>query len=366
MSAILQSTRDGVLLLDREGRLVEINPSAERLLGVQRDEMLNKNFVGVIFQLMDEGKSQGIGYSRSQLLDLARQLRTQPSRITKREFSRVTENKTIHIEEIGSPVMDEHHAIAGRLLVLRDITEQRQLEEHRQDIINMTIHDLRGPLSSIMVGLNLAMDDLRMPNASERLTETANLIGLSIDSAAKLIELVDSVMEIAKLEAREMPIVQAVVSPLWVAQSALQALASGFEAAKITVKFDIPDDLRMIYVDERLIRRVLINLMDNALRYTPTGGTVLIRARSSLRRADRLIFSVADSGSGIAASEHKAVFGYFRQVKNNVPVRGARGSGLGLTFCRLAVEAHQCEIWVEKEAPLSGACIAFTLPYARS
>jgi len=364
MSAILQSTRDGVLLLDREGKLVEINPSAERLLGIQRDDMINRNFVSMIFQFMDEGKSQGIGYSRSQLIELARQLRTQPSRITKREFMRVTDTKTIYIEEIGSPVMDEHHTIVGRLLVLRDVTEQKQLEEYRQDIVNMTIHDLRGPLASIMIGLDVALSDLREPNLEARRIDLQKLLSISTDSAAKLIELVDSVMEIANLESRELPLNPTIVSPIWLAQSAFEALRSGFEAADITIKVDVPDDLRSLFIDERLIRRMLINLLDNALRYTPTGGTVILSAKPSLRRVDRMIFSVADSGNGIAVSEHKAIFGYFRQVKNNLPVRGSRGSGLGLTFCRLAIEAHGGEIWVEKESPLSGACIAFALPFA--
>ncbi|MDX2161072.1 MAG: GAF domain-containing protein [bacterium] len=363
MRAILQSTRDGVMFLDREGRLIEINTSAERLLGLNREDVINRSFVPLLFQMMKDGEISGMGYSQSQLVELARQLRTQPSRITKREFSRTRDGNTIYIEEIGSPVFDEHLNIVGRLLVLRDVTEQKHLTAFRQDIINMAVHDLRGPLGAIISGLEMALDDLtRKPNADVDRESLTKLITLSKNSAGSLIELVESVLDISRLETREIPL-DRVAMPLGaVAQAAFDALQNGFEAAAIRFSTEIDPALPPAYIDPILIRRVIVNLLDNALRHTPTGGEVRLIARFAIEQRGTMQVMIADSGKGIPQAERKNLFQAFRQVKGSVPLRGARGSGLGLAFCRLAVEAHEGDIWVEDQSPLGGACIAFTLP----
>ncbi len=363
MRAILQSTRDGVLFLDREGRLVDINTAAERLVGIRREDVLGKNFVGILFQMLDHKDVRGMGYSEGQLVELARQLRTQPSRITKREFSRVADNKPMYIEEIGSPVIDESHNIVGRLLVLRDVTEQRQITEFRQDIVNMAVHDLRGPLGAIVSGLDLAVEDLESARTHPLdLPGVLKLLMLAKNSAITLISLVENVLEIARLETREMPINRSMLPLGMIAQAAVDSLRAGFASAELQVRVEIPETLPVINVDQDLIRRVITNLLDNALRYTPAGGQVLLSATRTEQKPDAVIVTVADSGLGIPPADRKDIFQVFRQVKGSAPRRGSRGSGLGLAFCRLAVEAHGGKIWVEESSPLGGACIAFSLP----
>ncbi len=368
MSAILKSTRDGVLLLDREGLLVECNNAAERLLGISRDEFIGKNFVGMLFQMMDSnGEMDGMGYSRAQLVELARQLRTQPNRISKREFKRESKNKkTYYIDEIGSPVLDANHRIVGRLLVLRDVTEQKMLSDFREDILRMAVHDLRGPLSGIISGLGMAIDDIQrddlMENLNDLLPDIRKTMRISLTSAQSLMGLVDSVLDIARLETREMPIQPISFDLQEMSVLIKEMLEPSFSMAEINLRIELPP-LPPIYADKDLIRRVLINLTDNALRHTPSGGIVLITAKPSIKRPNWVVISVADSGIGIPPSEHATVFQSFRQVKGVTPLRGSKGSGLGLTFCKLAVEAHEGEIWVEKDSPLSGACICFSLPF---
>jgi len=367
MHAILQSTRDGVLFLDREGKLVEINSAAERLLGIRRDDVLGKNFVGVLFKMLDQDDISGVGYSQPLLIELARLLRTQPSRITKREFMRVADTKTIYIEEIGSPVIDGHHNIVGRMLVLRDVTEQHQLNEFRQDIINMAVHDLRGPLGAIVSGLDLAVEDLDVTNTRPLdIPTTLKLLSLAKNSAINLIGLVENVLEIARLETREMPLKPSVLPIGVIVQAAMDSLSNGFSAAELSVRTTIPEDLPPVNVDQDLIRRVITNLLDNALRYTRSGGSVLLTAARSEKHPDTVIISVADSGLGIPLPEREYVFQVFRQVKGSAPQRGSRGSGLGLAFCRLAVEAHGGSIWVDDSSPLGGACLSFSIPLASS
>jgi signal transduction histidine kinase len=109
--------------------------------------------------------------------------------------------------------------------------------------------------------------------------------------------------------------------------------------------------------------RVLINLLDNAVRHTPSDGDVLVAAERT-PDGQQILLRVADSGRGIPAEEREKVFEKFKQAKGSVATRGQRGTGLGLTFCRLAVEAHGGHIWVEESSPLGGASFAFTMPIA--
>jgi signal transduction histidine kinase len=125
----------------------------------------------------------------------------------------------------------------------------------------------------------------------------------------------------------------------------------------VTIDRDIPADLPHLMIDPPLLRRVLINLLDNALRHTPERGRVLVQAQ--FVSSSTVLIRVADSGPGLPPEERERVFEKFKQAKKN-QARG-RGMGLGLTFCRLVIEAHGGRIWVEDHSPLPGASFAFTL-----
>lgn len=356
MRAILNSTRDGVILLDKQGRLVETNPAARRLLGVDLDERLGENLVDVLLQFASGDVFERAGYTREEVTALARQLRLEPQLISRREFSRSMPGQMLYIEEIGSPVMGSDGQIVGRLLVLRDITKQKQLDEYREEITHMAVHDLRGPLASIISSLHFALDEPAMLND---VATTRKTLGLSLDSANNLMHLIESLLDISRLEKREMPLRRAPTRAADLVDAVETTLSSSIHEAAVTIQRDLPDGLPLLNVDPDIVRRVLINLVDNALRFTPSGSTILIQA---LECPDTVLLRVADSGPGIPEEDREHVFERFRQVKNNLPARGTRGSGLGLTFCRLAVEAHGGRIWVERESPLPGASIAVLLP----
>lgn len=356
MRAILNSTRDGILLIDRSGFLVDCNPSAERLLGIDKDEFLGKHFVLTLSRITGGEEVEGVGYSRAQLVALARQLRLEPERITSRQFARTVGTQTMYIEEIGSPVLNDRHEIVGRLLVLRDITEQKQLEVYRDEITHMAVHDLRGPLWAVISGITLAQEDLAV---LPQLEMTKKTLGVAAQSASGLLKLVDSLMDIAKLETQQMPLQRMPVDLGELIAAAAGSLSGTLEEADIELQTDVAPNLPPLNIDPVIIQRVLVNLLDNAVRHTPAQGKILISARQN--RHD-VIVRVADSGPGIPAAERDRIFERFRQVKDNIPLRGPKGSGLGLTFCKLAVEAHAGHIWVETDGLLSGACFALSLP----
>jgi two-component system, NtrC family, sensor histidine kinase KinB len=355
--AILNSTRDGIILLDKQGRLADTNPAARRLLGIESlDERLNENFVEMLLQFANSESVEQAGYTREDVTALARQLRLEPQLISRRQFTRKTPGQTLYIEEIGSPVTDFEGQVVGRLLVLRDITKQKQLEEYREEITHMAVHDLRGPLGSIISSIHFAISEPELSDESSVLRKT---LGLSLDSASNLMRLIESLLDINKLEKREMPLNRELIPASDLITGAVTTLNSTINEAQITIEQNLPEMLPRLNVDPDIVRRVLVNLLDNALRFSPKGSKIVIEA---LECPDTVMLRIADSGPGIPEGERDHVFERFRQVKGNVVVRGSRGSGLGLTFCKLAVEAHGGRIWVERDSPLSGACMAILLP----
>jgi PAS domain S-box-containing protein len=359
MRAILDSTRDGIILLDPKGQLIEANPSAENLLNIDLEDRMNENFAEILLGELQEGHTRNESMYDA-LTDMARTLRLRPKRITTRSIEIFKEGKTRYVEEVGSPVMDSKQRIMGRLLTLRDVTEERLLDAFRDEITNMVVHDLRGPLSSIISSLVMTLEILQEMTAGETMDTVAPMMEVSMNSAVNLLELVDSILDIAKLESRTMPLKRAPTSVEDLVTSAFAQLATSIQEADIVVEQDIPADLPLVDVDADKVRRVMVNLLDNAVRYTPNGGTVLLSAEKSGNH--KVVIRICDSGAGIPSDEANRVFEKFRQIKENVPYHGSKGSGLGLTFCKLALEAHNESIWIEQNGPLSGATFAFTLP----
>jgi PAS domain S-box-containing protein len=356
--AILNSTRDGVVLLDREGRFLECNPAAERLIGVEKDEVIGQHIVTVLTSMLDVEELTGLGYSRAELTTLARQLRLESQRVTRREFVRQTVTRPVYIEEIGGPVRSDSGEIIGRLLVFRDVSEQHRLAEFRDEITRMMVHDLRGPLWAVQASIRLALEDLP-PDQAE---VTRRTLRVAEQSTTDLMAIVDSMLEIGKLETDELQLQRTVVHARLLVDAAVQSVGMTLAQANITCEVtEQQDDTTLILVDEPIVRRVLINLLDNAARFARQNGQIRVTLE---RRSADVRISIADDGPGIPAADRDRVFQRFQQVQANVPQRGSRGSGLGLTFCRLAVEAHGGQIWVEPRSPLPGACIALTLPLA--
>ena len=222
----------------------------------------------------------------------------------------------------------------------------------------MAIHDLRGPLTAIMNGIDmtLKLGLTEFPEDNERVLQ------LSLASASDLMKLVNGLLDIARLESRKMPVRPQLITVSQLVESARLTLESSIREAGIDVEIEVPDDLPLVNVDTDLMRRTLVNLIDNALRFTPMGEKILIAAE---RTADQQVeLSVTDSGLGIPPAERERVFERYRQSATNKAMRGSSGSGLGLSFCKLAVEAHGGRIWAGTSDALPGACIRVWLPAA--
>jgi len=178
--------------------------------------------------------------------------------------------------------------------------------------------------------------------------------------------LVESLLDIHKMQRKEMDLHAETAVVRQLAENAYTTLMASFRQYDISIEYDIPESFPDVYIDRHLIDRVIVNLLQNALKFTPSGRRIRITADARADRQDFIRMMVSDDGPGIPNEAREKIFAEFVQIKDNnhKQQRGSRGSGLGLTFCQLAVEAHGGHIWVADDRPLAGATFAFTLPIA--
>jgi K+-sensing histidine kinase KdpD len=246
------------------------------------------------------------------------------------------------------------------LLVLRDITAAKEAEKLRQDLTSMIVHDLRSPLASIMTSV-----DMFFRGVSGDITpRQREILTIAHTSARQLLEMVNLLLDISRLEGGQMPLNREAISVDQLTFRATNRLHAIAESKQITVALLTAPNIGLIYADGELVLRVLQNLLDNALKFSRAGGRIelLVENMPNEGEHDKLgavRFAVRDFGLGIERHDQEKIFAKFSQAGE----RRGNGSGLGLTFCKLVVEAHGGRIWVES-TPGMGSTFAFTLPIA--
>jgi len=354
LAAVLNATHDGVLLLDPSGRVLLTNPRLEAYWGIRGYRLYGLPLA----DLLDDPELQlgeRLGLARAELDDLVRTIRAGLAlNFTRVEFtSRLP--RVRHFERTGAPVLDGLDRALGWVIVLRDITEERELQQVRDSLSSMIVHDLRGPLAAIQTGLMFVRD--RMPG--ESLPPLAlQAIELALRSCNRMLGLVNTLLDIAKMESGELHLQRrptALASVVAEVSAELEPLARD---QGLSIVNDLAADLPLVALDPEKLTRVIANLVDNALKFTPTGGVVRIVADLSDGQSEIRV-GVLDSGPGIPDDYRARIFDRFVQVSGR---RGARaGSGLGLSFCKLTVEAHGGRIWAENLQE-GGSGFYFTLP----
>jgi len=234
-------------------------------------------------------------------------------------------------------------------------SEKQRLEELqrlRQETTELIIHDLRNPLSAIAISLQ--MISLVLPE--EVLKANSELLSIAQASTQRMQHLVDSLMEISRMETGEAHFEITAFSLKPMVEDLVQRTII-LANSKVKLDADIAPDLPMIVADREKIERVLINLIDNALKYVPEQGHIQI---SAAQQNGSLQVCVSDTGPGIPAEDRERIFERFTQGTGQKIKR--RGFGLGLAYCRLAIERHGGRIWVEEPAEGPGSRFIFTLP----
>ncbi len=226
----------------------------------------------------------------------------------------------------------------------------QRLEAMRDDLVHMIIHDLRSPLTGLLGYLDLLRSEATAHGDCEtvRYAEEAERIAL------RLRDMTNTVLDVSRLEVGKMPLARAKIDMREVVAQALQVLGP---QAGARVQFDKPDDPMALWGDDELLRRVVGNLVGNALKFTPMEGAIRV---DLIGTETEVSVSVADSGAGIPVEAQGHIFDKFSQTTAGAQWSG-HSAGLGLTFCKMAIEAHGGAIEVESVVG-QGSIFRFRLP----
>ena len=229
----------------------------------------------------------------------------------------------------------------------------KELERLRDDLTNMIVHDLRTPLTSLLSGLQT------VPLVGDMNEIQAEIIDIAVDGGQTLLGMINDLLDVEKMEQESVPLDKVPLTAAGLIGRASAQVAMLAKANGLTLAEEAPLDLPPFPGDEDKLRRTLVNLLGNAIKFTPAGGTITASAQAS---DAALLFSIRDTGEGIPPEAFDRVFEKFGQVESRKAGR-KMSTGLGLTFCKLAVEAHGGCIWVESR-PGQGSAFFFTVPRA--
>jgi two-component system, sensor histidine kinase and response regulator len=229
----------------------------------------------------------------------------------------------------------------------QNYTRLQELEQLRDDMRNMIVHDLRTPLTALIVGMEMVVHQGPL-NESQR-----EMMSIATGGGKTLLGMINELLDIEKMESGRTELHYEPLSPSTLVAAAVSHVAALAETGRTTLVTDVPADLAPFPGDAGKLTRTLVNLIANAIRYT-SGGTVTIAAA---QQPETIRFTIRDTGSGIPAEAFGRIFEKFGQVDRS----SKSGTGLGLAFCKLAVEAHGGRIGVES-TPGAGSTFSFTIP----
>jgi PAS domain S-box-containing protein len=371
--AILNSTNDGIVMVDMHSTILLANPPAADLFQLSRQDIVGKNMNDLLEGLYERATSVGTPPWLSEDDD-------------EHGMSRVVElelpgTHTRHIRYFSLPVQDDKQAVIGQLMLLQDVSKERELSRLRDDFTGMLVHDLRAPLTSIMNGVTMIRRGLGGP-VSEQQT---NLLDIAYKSSQTMLEMINTLLDISKMEEGRMPLNYEPISPYALVDDPVARLYGLAQEHQVQVVQNLPMGLPLVEADREKLVRVLQNLLDNAIKFSPAGKDVTlgvayvvlgphgvqqyVHSESDslpvtlppLAQNEWMVFWVRDQGEGISPQHHKRIFEKFGQVRG----RKMRGTGLGLTFCKLAVESHRGHIWLESDVG-KGSTFALALPIMRT
>lgn len=338
---LFEDSVDMIFITDWEGKVLEANRQAVKLSGYSLEQLhadvtidqlheVNWNQTGLNFELLQRGK--GCNYESGMLRQ---------------------DGAAIYIEVYARRV--EYDSTDAIQWIMKDVSARKELDALRDDMTSMIFHDLRSPLGNIVSSLEM-MTSL-MPIEDDTLT---SMLTIAKNSTGRIQRLVNSLLDINRLESGQAVADQNSINPVDLVRETLHDVAPSLNARQQKIENKATSVLPLIWVDQDMIYRVLVNLLENAIKFTPVNGHIEIGAQPT---SDGMFvkFWVKDTGTGIPAADQERIFEKFMRLRaKNRP----GGLGVGLAFCKLAVNGHGGEIWVESEVD-KGTTVWVTLPVSK-
>lgn len=336
---IVHSMAEGVIMVNKKGEIMLMNPAAEKLLGVKKEDKIGRS---VLSDLKEE-----------QLVSMVQQ----PADGAKsKEIVIQSQNDQVRKVLLASNAVieSEDGKTVGFVSVLSDVTKQKELEALKNEFLANVSHDLRTPLTCIRGSLQLLGND-----GGHSLTPSQEKnLAIAFNNIDRLTRLINDLLDVSKLEAKRFTIKTAPFRVDDLVQSLVNEFGAWGKTKGVTVLTDLEKPLE-IEADQDRIGQVLTNLIGNALKFTPSGGMVTVVGK---RTADlqKVQLGVRDTGPGIAEKDFHKLFEKFSRIESQA-MQGVSGTGLGLTIAKEIVELHGGNIWIESEEG-KGSYFVFELP----
>lgn len=340
---VITNLADGLLVFDKEGRLILVNPQAKGFFGLETVEMVGKS--------VDE-------LSKSPQTKSLTGLIAKKGKIKKVNREEIPISETL-VLEISTVPMEREGEMLGTLVIIHDITREKRVERLKTEFVSLAAHQLRTPLSAIKWTLRMLLDG----DLGKITTEQKDYVDKTAQSTERMIDLVNDLLNVTRIEEGRYLYNPTPLAFEPIIQSLIDAHRDLIDKKKIQFKFNKPkEELPPIKVDEEKIQLAIQNLLDNALRYTPPGGkvTVSLKYHQDKKRVEA---TVKDSGIGIPKDQQERVFSKFFRGDNAVRMK-TEGTGLGLFITKHIIEAHGGEIWFESEER-EGTTFYLTLPVVK-
>ncbi|MCL4503619.1 MAG: ATP-binding protein [Deltaproteobacteria bacterium] len=336
---IVQHTPGGVITTDAQGRITEFNPAAEKLTGYRREEALGQPMDRI---LICEGAEGG---------SLLERVRRGMAEETEELVLRKRTGDKVPVMVSSFALRDRQMELLGVAVILRDLTMVKRLETERRHLVNMFAHDLKTPV----VGMAGLIRRLVQGKAGPLTQEQKNYLVIVHREMSRLEKLITSFLEFARLDLRLLIPHPEVIQVTQECREVIALLAPLAEAKGMRLETSFPPNLPPLRVDPLLFRRLLENLLGNAIKFSPPGTTVLLKVWQEKRE---LGFAVKDQGPGIPPEELSHLFQFFYRGKAG---GGQEGFGLGLATVKRIVDSQGGRLWVDS-APGQGSTFNFTLP----
>ena len=336
----VENLSEGVIIITQDDDSVVVNPAVNWLLGGNINRDIDKqNTIALL--------------NSSGLSNISRWLKGEVDTLTSKEITfQALETRVISVDciEINGEINNKRNK--GCLVVFKDITKDKEFQQVKSEFITIASHELLSPITSMKNSVNLLLQEIPGPNtdAQKRFLHIIN------DGVEYLTNLTASLLDIAMSEIRKVPLKREKVDLSKVIKSAMESQWFKAEEKEISL-VNNNGNTSHVLADSNRIRQVLLNLLDNAFKFTNDGGEVVVSTKSM---EDKVEISVKDNGSGIFLEEQDKIFERFYQVEN-AATKKHYGIGLGLSICKDIVEAQGGRIWVESKER-GGSNFVFTLP----
>ncbi len=328
--SVMTSIAEGVVVVDKEGKILMMNPQAEAMSGKPLAELSGKKIVD-------------LSQIEHQVVSLAREIKPEATGVITKEVARSGPAEIADtVKKATAIIQNEEGKIVGAVSIPTDAAKLKQVEQLQQDFIATMTHELRSPLTSIKAALEIMAREAAGPHESAR-----GVLNTAIRNTERLNSIITDILDFSKLQSGKMVFHQEGVPAGDIAREAADAMRAWADSKGVRLSVSVEPGVQHIYADKRRTVQVLINLVSNAIKFTPQGGSIEISAdagRESL--ANLTFFSVKDTGCGIKKEDQDKVFEKFVQVASGEKVGG---TGLGLSITKAMVVMQGGRISLDSE-----------------